>query len=67
VPAHHLFDELATMALAEFDRETRFRIIAVRGSERTGMAMLKLDRAYRRNRFRSIKNTFAGRSARRRM
>ena len=44
---NRLFDELTTLALAEFDSETRFRIMAARGSKRTGTALLnKLDRAF---------------------
>ena len=47
VSIDRLFDELATLALAEFDSETRFRIMAARGSKRTGIALLnKLDRAF---------------------
>jgi hypothetical protein len=40
VSINRLFDELATLALAEFDSETRFRIMAARGSKRTGIALL---------------------------
>ena len=47
VSMDRLFDELATLALAEFDSETRFRIMAARGSKRAGIALLnKLDRAF---------------------
>jgi hypothetical protein len=47
VSINRLFDELATLALAEFDSETRFRIMAARGRKRTGMALLKkLDGAF---------------------
>ena len=44
---NHLMDELATVALAEYDAETRFRAMAARGSKRSGLALLaKLDRAF---------------------
>jgi hypothetical protein len=47
VSINRLFDELATLALAEFDSETRFRTMAARGSKRTGIALLnKLGRAF---------------------
>jgi hypothetical protein len=47
VSINRLFDELTTLALAEFDSETRFQIMAARGSKRTGTALLnKLDRAF---------------------
>jgi len=46
ISINRLIDELATVALAEFDTETRFRVMAARGSGRTGLALLdKLDRA----------------------
>ncbi len=39
-------EELATISLAEFDVETRFRSLAARGSAKKGLAVLdKLDRA----------------------
>ena len=39
-------EELATIALAEFDAETRFRARAVRGSTAEGLRLLdKLDAA----------------------
>jgi hypothetical protein len=47
VSMNRLMDELATVALAEFDTETRFRAMAARGSKRTGLALLeKLHRAF---------------------
>jgi hypothetical protein len=47
VSMNHLIDELATVALAEYDTETRFRAMAARGSKRSGLALLaKLDRAF---------------------
>ena len=42
-----LMDELATVALAGYDSEIRFRAMAGRGSRKTGLALLnKLDRAF---------------------
>ena len=47
ISMNRLMDELATVALAEFDTETRFRAMAARGSKRTGLALLeKLYRAF---------------------
>jgi len=52
VSLNRLIDELATVALAEYDSETRFRAMAARGSRQTGLALLekldleKLDRAF---------------------
>lgn len=49
VSVNRLIDELATAALAEYDAETRFRVLAASGSKETGLALLdKLDRAFRR-------------------
>jgi hypothetical protein len=40
-------DELATLALAQHDTETRFRLLAQRGSKQRGLDLLeKLDRAF---------------------
>lgn len=37
-------EELATISIAEFDAESRFRILAARGSAKQGLAILdKLD------------------------
>ena len=42
-----LVEELATISIAEFDAETRFRALAARGSVKKGIAILdKLDAAY---------------------
>ena len=42
-------EELATISLAEFDAENRFRAMAARGSAKKGLAVLdKLDAAFRR-------------------
>ena len=44
---NRLIDELATVALTEYDSETRFRALAARGSAAEGLALLaKLDRAF---------------------
>jgi len=44
---NRLIDEFATVALAEFDSETRFRAMAARGSAKKGLKLLeKLDRAF---------------------
>src|SRR5438477_13178088 len=39
VSINHHIDELATVALAECDTETRFRAMAARGSKGTGLAL----------------------------
>jgi hypothetical protein len=50
ISINRLMDELATVALAEYDSETRFRAMAARGSKRTGLALLaKLDRVFAEN------------------
>jgi HicB family len=50
ISINRLMDELATVALAEYDSETRFRAMAARGSKRTGLSLLaKLDRAFAEN------------------
>ena len=42
-----LIEELATISIAEFDAETRFRALAARGSVKKGLAVLdKLDAAF---------------------
>jgi predicted transcriptional regulator len=42
-----LMEELATISIAEFDAESRFRAMAARGSAETGLALLdKLDAAF---------------------
>ena len=47
VSINHLMDELATVAITEYDSETRFRAMAARGSKRVGLALLdKLDQAF---------------------
>jgi len=44
-----LMDELATVALAQHDVETRFRALAARGSAKRGLELLdKLDRGFPR-------------------
>jgi hypothetical protein len=47
VSLNKLIDELATVALAQYDAETRFRTLAARGSKSVGLALLKkLDRGF---------------------
>jgi predicted transcriptional regulator len=42
-----LVEELATISIAEFDAETRFRALAARGSVEKGLAILdRLDAAF---------------------
>jgi predicted DNA-binding ribbon-helix-helix protein len=42
-----LIEELATISIAEFDAESRFRAMAVRGSAKKGLALLdKVDAAF---------------------
>ena len=44
ISVNKLIEELSTIALAEFDAETRFRAMAAQGSQVTGLALLnKLD------------------------
>lgn len=44
-----LIEELATISIAEFDAESRFRSMAARGSVKKGLALLdKLDAAFGR-------------------
>jgi len=51
VSMNRLIDELAGIALAQHDVETRFRVRAARGSRESGLALLdKLDRALTRGR-----------------
>ena len=50
VSVNRLIDELATAALTEYDRETRFRARAARGSKEAGLALLaQLDRGFQKN------------------
>lgn len=47
VSVNKLIDELATVRLAQFDAEVRFRRLARKGSVREGLKVLeKLDRAF---------------------
>lgn len=49
VSLNRLMDELATIALVQHDTETRFHLLARRGSRKRGLALLdKLDRAFAR-------------------
>lgn len=43
-----LLDEMATLMLADFDAETRFRLRAAAGSGKTARGMALLDKAARR-------------------
>jgi len=44
-----LMEELATISIAEFDAESRFRAMAARGTAKKGLALLdKLDAAFGR-------------------
>ncbi len=43
-----LIEELSTQALAEYDMENRFRVLAARGSRERGLALLdKLEEHFR--------------------
>lgn len=45
ISVNKLIEELATIIIAEFDAETRFRALASKGSAKEGLAILdKLDR-----------------------
>jgi hypothetical protein len=47
VSVNRLMDELATMALAGYDSEIRFKAMAARGCRQTGVALLEeLDRSF---------------------
>jgi hypothetical protein len=47
VSINRLMDELATVALAGYDSEIRFKAMAARGSRKIGLALLdKLDRSF---------------------
>ena len=47
ISVNRLVDELATVAITEYDSETRFRALAARGSRETGLAFLdRLDRVF---------------------
>ena len=49
VSLNKLVDEWASMALAQFDAETRFLVRAARGNAKRGLALLdKLDQSARR-------------------
>ena len=47
ISVNKLIEELSTISIAEFDAESRFRAIAVRGSAEKGLAILdKLDASF---------------------
>jgi len=49
ISVNKLVEEWATISIAEFDAETRFRTLAARGSAKKGLALLdKLDTAFAR-------------------
>ncbi len=49
ISIYKLIEELATISIAEFDAETRFRTLAARGTVKKGLVILeKLDAAFAR-------------------
>lgn len=47
ISVNKLMEELSTAGLTEFDAETRFRVMAARGSTAKGLKLLdKLDKAF---------------------
>lgn len=47
ISVNKLIEELATISIAEFDAETRYRALASKGSAKAGLAVLdKLDEHY---------------------
>ncbi|MFT4243507.1 MAG: toxin-antitoxin system HicB family antitoxin [Acidovorax sp.] len=44
-PLNRLIDEMATLMLAEFDAETRFKLRAERGANRAGRGLELLEKA----------------------
>jgi predicted transcriptional regulator len=49
ISINKLIEEFATIGIAEFDAETRFRALAASGSAAAGLALLdKLDAAFER-------------------
>ena len=48
ISVNKLIEELATISIAEFDAETRFRALASKGSAKAALAILeKLDKHYK--------------------
>ena len=48
ISVNKLVEELATISIAEFDAEIRYRTLAARGSSSQGLALLeKLDQSFR--------------------
>lgn len=48
ISVNKLMEELATISIAEFDAESRFRALAAKGSPKEGLAILeKLDAHFR--------------------
>ncbi|WP_297440097.1 toxin-antitoxin system HicB family antitoxin [Sulfurimonas sp.] len=51
ISLNKLFDELATVALAQFDAKTRFQINASKGNNKRGLELLdKLDKEFEKDR-----------------
>ena len=49
ISLNKLFDEFATIALTQYDTQTRFELMASRGDRKRGLALLdKLDRKTKR-------------------
>ena len=49
ISLNKLFDELATIALTQYDTKTRFELMASRGDRKRGLSLLdKLDRETKR-------------------
>ena len=47
ISVNKLVEELATISIAEFDAEIRYRTLAAKGSSKKGLAILdKLDQAF---------------------
>lgn len=47
ISINRLMDELSTIAVAQFDAESRFRALAAKGSVKKGLKILeRLDKAY---------------------
>ena len=50
ISLNKLFDEFATVALAQFDAKTRFTLMAVKGDSQIGLKLLdKLDENFQKN------------------
>ncbi len=48
ISLNKLFDELATIALTQYDAKTKFDLLAAKGDKKRGLELLdKLDREYK--------------------